>query len=75
MTVDRSKCIELLLGTVGIYFTYLAIGLIQEWLLKYPYKNIVNGNNDIFNSTISLVLFPHLVTYICGSIYNKYKIP
>ena len=29
----------------------------------------------MFTSTISLVLFPHLVTYFFGTLYNKHKIP
>ena len=36
---NKSKCLELVCGAVGIYVTYLAVGLMQEWLIKYPYKN------------------------------------
>jgi hypothetical protein len=59
---------------MGIYVTYVAVGLLQEWLIKYPYKNTLTGLEDYFYYPVSLILFPHLATYIIGSFYNIFWI-
>jgi hypothetical protein len=43
ITFNKTKCIELIGGTMGIYATYVAVGILQEWLIKYPYKNTITG--------------------------------
>lgn len=41
--IDKQKAINLLVGSIGIYFSFVVSNVLFEWMTKLPYKNINTG--------------------------------
>lgn len=38
--IDKQKCIELIVGVIGINITFVICGVLFEWMTKLTYTNV-----------------------------------
>jgi hypothetical protein len=73
--IDKTKCIELVMGIVGINITFVVSGVLFEWMTKLTYTNIETGTNEYFRSAVGLIAIERGIVWLLAEIWNHFTIP
>jgi hypothetical protein len=66
---------NLAVGILMIYFTFMIGGILHEYILKQPYTDRIDGSQSYFSNPPGLIAVEKIIIFSFGYLYNKALLP
>ncbi len=69
--IDRKKAFEMIVGVVGIYATFLIVGVLYEKITTTKYQSNSDQGWQYFRITSGFIMIERAINWMLGVVYQE----